>query len=240
MQSEQATGYPKPKLIVISGPNGAGKSTHGHNLLPVDCQGTVPFDRDKTRSELEKQLLLAGETVEKPTVQADHLMEKLLLKEMESAIHAKSNFALETPLSHPDYWLYIDRFKDNGYDIQLCYVCLDKVEDCQNRVCQRVKEGGHNVDHRTVKGVYEMNLKYINDFKDTFDSIRLYDGMSSPTLLALISGNKVDYASTHTLKKSWVKTGLPLIAEKIALSLKQMEKKEITPPKTKRRGQRIR
>jgi ABC-type Mn2+/Zn2+ transport system ATPase subunit len=49
--------YSKPTLLVISGPNGAGKSTHIQTMLPQEFTGIWSFDRDKTRSECEVELL---------------------------------------------------------------------------------------------------------------------------------------------------------------------------------------
>jgi predicted ABC-type ATPase len=111
------------------------------------------------------------------------MMELKLLIEMKKAITLKDHFVLETLLSHPDYWGYMDLFEKNGYQIQLNYLCLDKVRDCVARVEQRVIEGGHYVEPSTIKGVYEKKLEYINAYKDTFGVIELYDGMAMPTLL---------------------------------------------------------
>ncbi len=83
------------------------------------------------------------------------MMEDFLVAQMNKAIETRKHFVLETPLSHPDYWRYLDRFESKGYQIQLNYLCLDKVKDCEQRVRQRVSEGGHAVDARTIKGVYE-------------------------------------------------------------------------------------
>lgn len=151
---------------------------------------------------------------------AMRMMEERLSAAINQAIKLKNHFVLETPLSHPDYWKYIDRFENNGYQIQLNYLCLDKVKDCVVRVEQRVMEGGHYVDPRTITGVYETNLKHINDFKNTFKVIELYDGMKKPTLLVKIEEDKVVLASDKSMKKNWIKSGLPSLAEKIAVFLK--------------------
>lgn len=136
------------------------------------------------------------------------MMEGKLRVEMDNAILAGKNFVLETPLSHPDYWRYIDRFQRKGYEIRLKYLGLDKVKDCEARVEQRVREGGHHVDASTIKGVFETNLKYINDFKETFKIVELYDGMTKPTLLVQLEDNIVTFATANALKKSWIKSGV--------------------------------
>jgi hypothetical protein len=57
-----------------------------------------------------------------------------------------------------------------------------------------------------------MNLKYINDFRNTFMEVLLYDGMKKPGLLARIAEGHVILAEPQVLKKSWIKTGMPDIA----------------------------
>jgi predicted ABC-type ATPase len=139
---------------------------------------------------------------------------------MKQAITIKSHFLLETPLSHPDYWRYIDLFENNGYQIQLNYLCLDKVSDCTARVGQRVMEGGHYVEPGTIKGVYQTNLQHINEYRNTFRLIELYDGMKIPTLLVRIEDNIVIYALNSALEKNWIKAGLPSLAQNIKSYIK--------------------
>jgi len=175
--------YSKPTLLVIAGPNGAGKSTHIQAMLPADLEGIWSFDRDNIRIEFEKTLETQGVEPGELFRMATEMMEKRLVKEMRRTIQLKNHFVLETPLSHPDYWRYIDLFENSGYQIQLNYLCLDNVSDCVARVGQRVIEGGHYVEPGTIKGVYEKNLEHINKYKNTFKVIELYDGMGVPTLL---------------------------------------------------------
>ncbi len=143
------------------------------------------------------------------------MMEDRLLDDMKNAIRLKNHFVLETPLSHPDYWRYIDLFQSTGYQVQLNYLCLDKVSDCIARVGQRVMEGGHYVEPGTIRGVYEKNLEHINEYKDTFKMIELYDGMKFPTLLARIENGIVTFVVKNALKKKWIVSGLPALAKDI-------------------------
>lgn len=86
-------------------------------------------------------------------------------------------------------------------------MCLDKIKDCEQRVRLRVKEGGHAVDARTIKGVYEKNLEHINNYRNTFKVICLYDGMLRPTLLVKLEDDQVVLAKESSLKKGWLKKG---------------------------------
>lgn len=207
--------YSKPTLLVISGPNGAGKSTHIQTMLPEAFGDILSFDRDNTRTEFELALLEQDFPVHMIPKRSTELMEMKLVDQMKMAIAAKDHFVLETPLSHGNYWNYLDLFEKNSYQIQLNYLCLDKVSDCVARVGQRVLEGGHFVAPDTIRGVYEKNLEHINQYRETFQRIELYDGMLVPTLMATLEDNKVIWALKSVLKKTWVKKGMPAIAQNI-------------------------
>jgi len=166
--------YSKPTLLVISGPNGAGKSTHIQTMLPDYLKDLHSFDRDKSRIEFGKALADEGVNSNDIPLRSTRMMEERLFQEMKHAIKLKSHFVLETPLSHPDYWKHIDVFENNGYQLQLIYLCLDTIKECVSRVSQRVIEGGHHVEPGTIKGVYEKNLEHINEYNKTFRVIELY------------------------------------------------------------------
>jgi predicted ABC-type ATPase len=208
--------YVKPTLLVISGPNGAGKSTHIQTMLPLAFDGIVSFDRDNTRVGFEAELQAQGVANSEMVALATRMMEDKLKERMVEAINSNSHFVLETPLSHPDYWRYIDLFDNAGYQLQLNYLCLDKVSDCIGRVEQRVLEGGHYVRPDTIKGVYNNNLIHINTEYQTFDRVELYDGMIVPTLLCSMEKANVEYLSPKALKKSWIKKGMPLLATELS------------------------
>lgn len=231
--------YSKPTLIVISGPNGAGKSTHIESMLPDLFEGVRPFDRDLTRANFERELKKENLSTEQLTIRSAEMMENFLISKMDEAIKANQHFVLETPLSHPDYWKYIDRFDNKGYQIQLNYLCLDKVKDCEMRVKQRVKEGGHAVDARTIKGVYEKNLEHINNYKDTFKVICLYDGASRPKILVKLEDNQIVMALESSLKKNWIKNGLPSIYEMISGYLLTQSKAVKKASVTKKQGRKL-
>lgn len=217
--------YSKTKLLVISGPNGAGKSTHIQTMLPEVFGEIVSFDRDRIRTEYELALLEQDVSVDMIPKRSTELMESKLVEQMKIAIGSKVHFVLETPLSHADYWKYLDLFENNGYQIQLNYLCLDKVNDCVARVGQRVWEGGHYVAPETIRGVYDKNLEHINQYKTTFQRIELYDGMVVPTLLAILEEDKVTWAQRSVLKKAWVTKGMPVIAQSISDFLKTEAKR---------------
>lgn len=207
--------YSKPTLFVISGPNGAEKSTHIQLMLPNELKGLWSFDRDKTRKEFESRLVETKINASEIAILATKLMEDRLVEEMKQAVINKTHFVLETPLSHPDYWRYIDFFERYNYQIHLNYLCLDNIGDCILRVGQRVANGGHHVEPATICGVYEKNLEFVDQYRNTFSLIELYDGMKLPVCLVKIENDQITYANKLALKKIWIKSGLPSIAKNI-------------------------
>ncbi len=143
------------------------------------------------------------------------MMEAKLVEKMRAAIFRREHFVLETPLSHPDYWKYLDLFENAGYQIQLNYLCLDNISNCIARVGQRVSEGGHYVAPDTIKGVYEKNLEHIDTYRSVFKRIELFDGMTIPTLLTVLEYDEIVFTQEYALTKRWIKEGLPSIADKI-------------------------
>lgn len=183
--------FTNPTLVIISGPNGAGKSTHAQSFLPKELADISPFDRDKMRTCFESQLKDQKFNPELIYNRASELIEEELGRQMQKAIQCRSHFVLETPLSHGDYWKYLDLFESSKYQIQLKYIGLDKIVDCRARVGQRVLEGGHYVPMETIKGVFTKNLEHINKYHKMFQSIELYDGTEIPVLLARMEAGVV-------------------------------------------------
>jgi len=61
----------------------------------------------------------------------------------------------------------------------------------------------------------EKNLEHINEYKNTFKVIELYDGMKVPTLLARMEDSEVTFAVEQAVNKNWITSGLPSLAQKI-------------------------
>lgn len=203
--------YSRPTLMVISGPNGAGKSTFIQSMLPDEFNGISSFNRDEIRIDFENQLVSQGTPKVDRLKKATMMMEERLIREMKEAIFNKGNFVLETPLSDPYYWTYLNLFDDAGYQNQLIYLCLDTIDQCKARVQQRILEGGHAVSPETIEGVYNMNLFYLNTEFTDFDRLEFYDGTIFPTLLCALENNDVEYLNPLALRKNWLKKGLPLL-----------------------------
>lgn len=116
--------YSKPTLLVISGPNGAGESTYIQSMLPKEFEGISSFNRDEIRVQFERHLVEPGISKIDRLRNATAMMESQLVEEMKNAIAKQEHFVLETPLSDPYYWTYLNLFEDAGYHVQINYYAL--------------------------------------------------------------------------------------------------------------------
>ncbi len=156
-----------PNLIVIAGCNGAGKSTFASSFLP---DGLTSFDFDKLY--LEHYSILPDSELR------DKFARDRTRKDFEEAINRaitnKMDFCYETNFdSHPIHWP--ERFKKQGYVLNLIFFCLDNQEIARNRVEERTEFKGHYVDSQTIDVKWKEGYKNLNEHYTYFDNILLVD-----------------------------------------------------------------
>jgi predicted ABC-type ATPase len=152
-----------PQLIVIAGCNGAGKSTFASSFLP---EGLTSFDYDRIFYENYDSLPdseLREEFAKEQTTQAfDNAVKK--------ALSGKNEFCYETNFDqHPLFWP--QKFRENGYDINLIFFCLDNQDIARHRIQVRTEFKGHFVDNETI------NLKWKAGYKNADTYFRFFDNL---------------------------------------------------------------
>ena len=132
-----------PKLIIIAGCNGAGKSTFATSFLP---EGLTSFDYDRLFIENYNSLPdseLREEFAKNQTT-------KDFKVSIEKALSNNSDFCYETNFdSYPIYWP--EKFKENGYQINLIFFCISNQEIVRHRIQVRTEFKGHFVDNKTIE-----------------------------------------------------------------------------------------
>jgi predicted ABC-type ATPase len=157
----------RPEFSVIAGPNGAGKSM----LCPYYIHGKS-FDGDLLALNLRKdhpdweERWIAGTVVGE------------LQKQKENSISQHNSFAFETNFSSDMILEMIADFKEAGYKICLYYFGLFNIDDCCQRVDQRVCMGGHNVDAQTVQYNFTEGISRMQQNLHLFDDITFIDSNS--------------------------------------------------------------
>jgi predicted ABC-type ATPase len=129
-----------PRCIIIAGPNGAGKTTFAHEFLPRDAR-IVHF--------VNADLIAGGLSPLRPELAA-MAAGRLFLVELHRLAHQRVDFAFETTLSGLGYLKHLQRWKTEGYNIQIIFLQLASPRLALRRITERVKQGGHNVPRADV------------------------------------------------------------------------------------------
>lgn len=159
-----------PNLYIVAGCNGAGKTTASFTVLPemLDCHEFINSD------EIAKGLA--------PLRHSNAAIEsgRLMLTKIDNLIKAGVDFAFETTLAAKVFVRTIDKAKEAGYHVTMVFFWLDSVELANERVRNRVLEGGHDVKPDVVKRRYYAGLRnlfklYMHkcDYWMFFDNSRL-------------------------------------------------------------------
>jgi predicted ABC-type ATPase len=131
----------QPKIIVIAGPNGAGKTTFAREFLPGEAGCPVFVNAD---------LIAAGLSPfapERAAIQAGRLM----LEPIAQHVARRESFAFETTLSGRGYARQIPQWQALGYRVELFFLSLPSAAMAEQRVAERVRQGGHDIPETTIR-----------------------------------------------------------------------------------------
>jgi predicted ABC-type ATPase len=104
----------------------------------------------------------------------------------------KTDFCYETNFdSHPLHWA--QKFRENGYHINLIFFCLDNQEIARYRIQLRTEFKGHFVDNKTIDLKWKAGYKNANLHFRFFDNILFVDNSKEndiyTNLLQIEKGN---------------------------------------------------
>ena len=138
-----------PNLFIISGCNGAGKTTASMTVLPetLECHEFVNCD------EIAKGLNPLNPDSAKVTAA------RLMLVRIKKLISLDADFAIETTLATKSYHALVKNAQERGYNIKLLYFWLQSPELALQRVAERVKNGGHNVEEHIIRRRYSSGIR---------------------------------------------------------------------------------
>lgn len=168
-----------PNLYIISGCNGAGKTTASYTVLPemLECKHFINAD------EIAKEL--SPFNPDRSSIEAGRIM----LKEIDSLISAKVDFAFETTLSTRSYVNTIHKAVQNGYEITLLFFWLDSIELAVERVQTRVREGGHNIVENVIRRRYKAGIKNLFSLYMPVCNYWMIFNNSTPKIELIAEGN---------------------------------------------------
>ena len=166
----------RKNVYVIAGPNGAGKTTFASVFLPryaksyhfinadLIAQGLSPFAP-------EQSALKAG---------------KLVLEQIREFSSKGLDFGFETTLSGQTYIRYLKRLKKQGYHIHLFFLWVPTPQLSNNRIQERVLNGGHFVPPEDVKRRFKRSISnFFNVYQALATRWFLFDNSKAyPELIA--------------------------------------------------------
>jgi predicted ABC-type ATPase len=160
--------------ILIAGPNGAGKTTFATEFLPAEAA---------MENFLNADLIAAGLSPfapEKVSIEAS----KILLDRVRECLRKGESFALESTLSGKSHLRLLLHAKSKGYKVVLHFLSLPTVELAQERVSQRVKQGGHHIPVDVIERRFERGLANLDRYKQIADDWKVWDTASgTPELI---------------------------------------------------------
>ena len=84
---------------------------------------------------------------------------RLMLPRIKKLIAMDADFAIETTLATKSYHALVQHAQEKGYDAKLLYFGLQSPELALQRVAERVKNGGHNVEEHIVRRRYAAGIR---------------------------------------------------------------------------------
>jgi len=78
---------------------------------------------------------------------------------------------------------FIKKAAANGYRIEVVFVSLESADLCYQRVQDRVKRGGHDVERSKVFSRYEKAMNYLKEYIRIADVASVYDNSGNVPVL---------------------------------------------------------
>lgn len=150
----------KPQMWIFIGPNGSGKSTLTKKFVE---KGIIPknyFNAD----DLKKEKNLSDLEAQQQTAQS-----------CEKSINDKVSFAFETVGSHASKAELMKRAKENGFKVNLVFVCTQDPDINVHRVKSRVDNGGHPVPEDKIRSRYGRSMDLLKEEFKIADEAWVYN-----------------------------------------------------------------
>ncbi len=154
-----------PVIFVIAGVNGAGKSSIGG---PTLREGLAYFNPDEVALRIRETI---GCSVEEANALAWHEGRMRL----ESAIHSRSNFALETTLGGNTITQLLVGAAEAGFDILVWFIGLSSPEQHITRVRARVAAGGHDIPETKIRERWDTSRKNLIRLMPFLTELKVFD-----------------------------------------------------------------
>ena len=167
---------------LIGGVNGAGKSSLTGALKEERSDLGVIVDPDKITQALGGDEYAGG---------------KLAVQRIEDALQRGENLTQETTLSGGYPRRLVKRAKQAGYTVRLYYVGIDTLQDCLQRIQNRVAKGGHDIARTEVERRFFRRSRDAVKILPYCDEAKFFDNNNGFVLVAEYHGGQI-FPQTQT------------------------------------------
>ena len=151
------------KLYIIAGANGSGKTTFAKSFANI--HNLYFINADEIAKELDP------ENITKHQVKAG----RIFFKELNKRLDENNSFVIETTLSGKYLVKYIAKAHENGFEVEMIYLFLEKAETNITRVANRVLNGGHHVPKDDIiRRFYRSKVMFMDIYKELLDKWTIY------------------------------------------------------------------
>ncbi len=170
-----------PTLSLIAGPNGSGKTYFSNHLLKEGYITTEPVNLDFIDESVYNQL---SANVYNRHRQLSQLKNDFFLSMCDIAIKKEKDFSYECNLRMSQI-KPVALFDKAGYNLNLWFFYMPNIERCKERVVERVKNKGHDVDDVSIKYNFEKSLENLDASFNDWNQLIIVD-------------NSVDFVNENT------------------------------------------
>ena len=156
-------------FTIIGGVNGCGKSSLTGTLKAERTDLGMIVDPDKLTAEMGGDEYEGG---------------KLAVERLERALSDGVSFTQETTLSGGYARKLAARAKEAGYYIRLYYIGLDTLQECIQRIENRVRKGGHDIPRHDVESRFHRRFDDVVKILPYCDEARFFDNDNGFVLVA--------------------------------------------------------
>lgn len=179
-----------PQLWVVAGPNGSGKTTIADRWLAPRIPVVSP---DSIAVEKQVSPIQAG---------------KFAIIEQEQLLSSNDSFAIDTTLSGNRELSLMRRASEQGFKVNLVFVCVEPQSLCIARIQERIEGGGHAVPPEDVDRRYQRSLINLPIACALSDRIFVLDNSGEKRRLMLsVEDGRVKHLSTNLTV--WAREWLP-------------------------------
>ncbi len=151
------------KLYIIAGANGSGKTTFAKSFASI--HNLYFINADEIAKELDPK------NITKHQVKAG----RIFFQELNKRLAENNSFIIETTLSGKYLVKYIKKAQNNGFEVEMIYLFLEKAETNITRVAHRVLNGGHHVPKNDIiRRFYRSQKMFFDLYRDLVDSWEIY------------------------------------------------------------------